>query len=182
MIETLLQRNSHARLIEPGPNDEELQTLLSAGLRAPDHGRLRPWRFLVIAGDRRNALGEVFEQSLRLSKPEATQAELDKARNAPLRAPLVIAGLVCPVDNPKVPRSEQVAAVACALYGMQLSAEAMGYGSVWRTGAYARDPHVLSALGGSAEQEVVGFLYVGTRQGDPKPLVQEALKDHIDYY
>ncbi len=182
MIDTLLQRNSHARLTDPGPGEDDLQTILAAGLRAPDHGRLRPWRFVLIAGDRRADLGQVFEQSLLSANPEATHAERDKARNALLRAPVVIAGLVCPVEHPKIPRSEQLAAVACALYGMQLSADCLGFGSVWRTGHYARDAHVLEALGGSADQEVVGFLYIGTRQGEPKPLVRESLAEHIDYY
>ena len=87
-IDTLLNRNSHARLVDPGPDAAELNTILQAALRAPDHGRLRPWRFVVVAGDRRQALGDVFVRSLRL-KGVDDPAKLEKAANAPLRAPLV---------------------------------------------------------------------------------------------
>ena len=82
-IDTLLNRNSHARLVDPGPDAAELNTILQAALRAPDHGRLRPWRFVVVAGDRRQALGDVFVRSLRL-KGVDDPAKLEKAVHPPL--------------------------------------------------------------------------------------------------
>ena len=112
VIEALHNRNSHPRLVERGPSTADLDAILTAGLRAPDHGRLRPWEFLVVAGDRRVELGNLFQQALLLTKPDASEAELTKASNAPLRAPLLIAGLLKPQDHPKIPRVEQVAAVA----------------------------------------------------------------------
>lgn len=179
VIRALQQRNSHPRVSEPGPTGTELDDILQAGLRAPDHGRLRPWHFLVVEGDRRAALGEVFATALTLANPAATEAEVAKARSAPLRAPLVIAGLLKPKEHPKVPRVEQAAAVACALHAMLLAAESMGYGGVWRTGNYARDPFVVTQLGGDPSDEVIGFLYIGTRQGPSKNLVPEATQDYV---
>ena len=80
ILDTLLNRNSHPRLTEPGPDADQLQTILQAAVRAPDHGRLRPWRYVVISGDRRAALGECFHQSLKL---KATIAQLLCRRRKP---------------------------------------------------------------------------------------------------
>jgi nitroreductase len=182
MLHTLQNRNSHPRLTAPAPSSDELEQILLAGLRAPDHGRLRPWEFVAVSGDRRQTLGEIFERSLLMTKPEATAAEREKARNAPLRAPLVIAGLLKPKVHPKVPRVEQVASVACALHGMLLATESLGYGGVWRTGNYARDPSVIAALGGDPGDEVIGFLYIGTREGESKPLPEETVSSYFRHY
>ncbi|MDG1770447.1 MAG: nitroreductase family protein, partial [Luminiphilus sp.] len=133
-------------------------------------------------GDRREALGELFTKALKLSRPSATEAELTKARAAPLRAPVIVAGLLKPVDHPKVPRVEQVAAVACALHGMSLAAEALGFGTMWRTGWYAQDAIVIDGLGGSAGDEVIGFLYLGARKGDSKPLAAPEFEGSFSLY
>ncbi len=182
VLDALTQRNSHPQLVGPGPDAAALQTIVAAGLRAPDHGRLRPWQFVVIEGDRRTALGDLFVKSLRLNNPEASEAEVAKARNAPLRAPVILAGLLRAKDHPKIPRVEQVATVACALHGMQLAADSLGFGSMWRTGGYARDPLVVIGLGGQPQDEVIGFLYLGTREGPQKPLCVEAVDDYLSYF
>ena len=182
VLNALQHRNSHGKLTDPGPDRDQLQAIVGAGLRAPDHGRLRPWHFVAIQGDRRDALGALFAKALQLSRPGATEAELSKARAAPLRAPLIIAGLLKPVAHPKVPRVEQVAAVACALHGMSLAAESQGFGAMWRTGWYAQDAIVLDGLGGSPGDEVIGFLYLGTRKGESKPLLQPELDDYLTLY
>ena len=182
VLSALQQRNSHSKLIAPGPDAEQLQAIVTAGLRAPDHGRLRPWHFVAIQGERREALGDLFAKALTLTRPTATDAELSKARAAPLRAPLIIAGLVKPVEHPKVPRVEQVAAVACALHGMSLAAEAQGFGAMWRTGWYAQDAVVIDGLGGKPSDEVIGFLYLGTRKGEAKPLAEPELATYLSIY
>ncbi len=181
LIETLHSRNSHARLVAPAPGGDELNLILKAGLRAPDHGRLRPWHFVIVEGEQRTQLGEVFEQSLLLANPDATEAERSKARCAPMRAPLLIAGLLKPIEHPKVPRVEQAVTVGCALHGMLLAADALGYGGMWRTGGYARDPLVIAELGGQPGDEIIGFLYLGTRDGDSKALVEESIADHVTW-
>jgi len=181
ILDTLLNRNSHPRLTEPGPDADQLQTILQAALRAPDHGRLRPWRFVVIAGDRRAVLGECFQHSLKL-KGVTDDAQLKKALNAPLRAPLVLAGLLRAVDHKKISRDEQGHAVAAALHAAQLAADALGFGCVWRTGGYATDPQVVEALGADPADQVIGFLYVGTRDGPSKLLSDEPLESFVSYF
>ena len=182
LLKALQSRNSHPRLTEPGPSEDQLDHIVLAGLRAPDHGRLRPWRFVAVSGARREALGGVFERTLLMSKPEATEAERAKARNAPLRAPLVLVGFLTPQSHPKVPRIEQAASAACALHAMLLAAEALGFGAVWRTGSYAREPAVIRELGGASSDEIMGFLYIGTPDGDPKPLPEESIATYLSHY
>ncbi len=179
LIAALHNRNSHPRLVAPAPADADLDAILAAGLRAPDHGRLRPWQFLIVEDEALERLGQIFEQALLLTNPEASDAERTKARGAPLRAPLIIAGLLKPKSHPKIPRQEQVAAVACALHGMLLAAEALGYAGMWRTGSYARDPWVLRELGAAPEDEVIGFLYLGTAEGVAKPIDRPAIADYV---
>ena len=154
---------------------------LRAAMRAPDHGRLRPWRFVVIAGDRRELLGQCFRDSL-VIRGVSDDAQLTKALNAPLRAPLVLAGLLHPVAHEKISRDEQGHAVAAALHAAQLAADALGYGCVWRTGGYATDPNVVEALGGDVGDEVIGFLYLGTREGPSKLLPEEPLESFVRYF
>lgn len=180
-LDTLLNRNSHPRLTGPGPDATQLQMILQAASRAPDHGRLRPWRFVVIAGERRLSLGECFRESLAL-KGVVDEVQLEKAAKAPLRAPLLVAGLLHPVEHEKISRDEQGHAVAAALHAAQLAADALGFGCVWRTGGYATDPHVVEALGGDPGDQVIGFLYIGTREGPSKLLVEEPLESLVSYF
>lgn len=181
MIDLLLKRNSHARLVDPGPSSAQWQTILQAALRAPDHGHLRPWRFLIVEGDRRAALGEVFLQAAALNGVQ-DEALLAKAEKAPLRAPAILAGLLNHQSHAKISREEQGRAVAAALYGAQLAAESMGFGVIWRTGGYATDPQVVTALGGAPGDEVVGFLYIGTREGPSKVLPETPVETFSQHF
>jgi nitroreductase len=181
MIETLLQRNSHARLVTPAPDADALATILRAAQRAPDHGRLRPWRYVVIQGERREALGQCFVESLKI-RGVSDPAKLDKAANAPLRAPMIIAGLLRAVEHPTIGRDEQGHAVAASLATAQIAIEALGFGSIWRTGTYATDPLVIETLGGEPGDQVVGFLYVGTREGPSKLLPAESLDSLVSHF
>ena len=126
-------------------------------------------------------LGECFQHSLVL-KGIADEAQLTKAANAPLRAPLVLAGLLHAVAHEKIPRDEQAHAVAASLHAAQLAADALGFGCVWRTGGYATDPHVVEALGGDPGDQVIGFLYIGTRHGPSKLIPEESLESLVSYF
>ena len=169
-LEFLRRRNSSPKLVEPAPDAAELNEMLQCALRSPDHARLRPWRFLSVRGERRTALGELLQASLLRSNPEADEAAREKARMAPLRAPLVMVVFVSLREHPKVPDWEQRISAGCTAFSLELAAEALGYASIWRTGAYAEDRELVRALGGSDTEEIVGFLYMGTRDGEAKPL------------
>ena len=180
-IELLTERVSHASLGLPGPSQDELDTIIRAGMRAPDHAMLRPWQFVIVAGKRRDALGVVLNESLKL-RGVTDEAQLNKALKAPLRAPVIIAVLLKFKDHPKVERTEQIGSAAAATYAMSLAANALGFGSMWRTGLYATDPYVISALGGGDKDEVIGFLYLGTREGPSKLTQALDPEDYITHF
>lgn len=170
VLEFLQQRNSAARLTEPAPEDDELHQILRAAVRAPDHAWLRPWRFISLRGDRRSDFGDVLAECLQQRDPEANEAAQAKARQAPLRAPLLLVVVARLTDHPKVPPIEQRLSAGCAAYGVLLAAEAMGYAGIWRTGAPAFDRRVMDALGLEGNEEITGFLYLGTSDGPRKPV------------
>lgn len=168
---TLLHnRNSAPKLSEPGPSADELDGLLRAALRAPDHARLQPWRFLIVEGEARNALGDIYANALQARNSEATEADLDKARSKALRAPLIIAVVVRHLEHPKVPLLEQQLSAGCAAHSILLAAEVLGYAGIWRTGTNAFDPAIWRALGLADHESLIGYLYIGTRVGGRKPL------------
>ena len=181
VLTTLTERVSHGSLEAPGPSADEIELITRAALRAPDHALLRPWRFIAVEGDRREALGVVLHASLRL-RGVTDEAQLAKALKAPLRAPLVVAVMLDYKAHPKVDRTEQVGSAAAATYAMSLAANALGYGTMWRTGQYATDPHVVETLGGSPQDEVIGFLYVGTRKGPSKNLPELDPSDFLTHF
>jgi len=161
-IEALMGRVSPAQLVEPGPNAAQLQTLLSVAARAPDHGRMQPWRFVLIEGEARNRLGEVMAQSLKRREPDAPEGKLDAERKKPLRAPLMVVVAAAVRENPKVPDVEQVVAAGAAAQNMLVAAHALGLGGFWRTGAPAYDIGVKRELGLGEQDVIVGFIYLGS--------------------
>lgn len=163
-LESLLTRVSVGRLVEPVPSADQLDVLFRAALRAPDHAQLRPWRFLTVAGEARARLGELFAKAL-AENPDAPQAALDKARSAPLRAPLLVVAIASPKGHPKVPLGEQLLSAGCAAHGLLQAAHALGLGAIWRTGELAYHPSVMRGLGLSEGEQIVGFLYLGTPEG-----------------
>ncbi len=162
-LEALSTRASAVRLVEPAPSEELLATALRAAARAPDHGMLRPWKFLVVRGAARERLGEVLAAALERREPEATPEALEKEAKKPLRAPLmiVVVAKVQP-DHPKIPEIEQVVSAGSAAQNLMLAFHAEGFGCMWRTGASAYDPVVKTALGIEAHDHIISFLYVGT--------------------
>jgi len=163
-IELLLNRNSAAQLIEPAPEGEALQQILRAAMRAPDHGNLKPWRFISVTGERRTDLGELFAVAANDRLGNLTPEQTDKFVSQPLRAPLVLVVVCSPQEHPKVPFVEQQNAAACAAFSVLLAAEALGFAGIWRTGDNAFDETVMKGLGLSKEEEITGFLYLGSRK------------------
>ncbi len=161
-IDLLLKRVSVPRLKEPAPTAEQLDVMLRAALRAPDHGQIRPWRFLTIEGEARNKLGELFVQGLLSTTPDASIEEIEKTRGLPLRAPLLLVVIATLTEDLKVPAHEQLLAAGCAAHGILLAAHAQGIGAVWRTGAVAEMPEVSAGLGLQDNEQIISYMYLGT--------------------
>jgi nitroreductase len=170
IMDALLTRSSPLQLGEPGPGDDALGKMLQAAVRAPDHGRLKPWQFLVIRGEARQVFGDLLAEGLRRREPQATESQLENERRKPLRAPVIVVTVAIERDSTRVPRQEQVAAVDAATQNLLLAAHGLGYGGFWRTGAAAYDPHLKAGLGLASEAHIVGILYLGSvvRAGSPK--------------
>jgi nitroreductase len=167
-IQALLSRASAAKLGEPAPSDENLDTILRCAMRAPDHGRLRPWRFLVIRGAGRRDFGDVLADSLRRQTPHASDDMLERERAKAMRAPLVVCVAAAVRHDSNIPRIEQILSAGAACENMMLAAYALGLGAMWKTGAAAYDDNVKIALGLTPADSIVGFIYVGTSSVPPK--------------
>ena len=181
-IENMLSRVSVPRLGEPAPTSGQLETMLQCALRAPDHGQLRPWRFLVIEGEARKELGEIFAEARKRLKPEITTEELDKIRLKPLRAPVIIVGIAKVTEHEKIPAIEMTLSMGAAVEHIMLAAHDMGFGAMWRTGAMAFDPYVKQQLGCDEMDEIVGYVYLGTIAGNVKAVPALAVSDFAEHW
>ncbi len=161
-LTALTTRASAATLIDPAPDAAALERLLAAAIAAPDHGRLRPWRFIAVRGDARKALGDVLAAALKAREPETPDAVIEKERVKPQRAPLILVVAAKLVPQHKIPPVEQLLAAGAAAQNLLVAAHAMGYGSAWKTGAPAYDARVKRALGLDEQDQIVGFLYLGS--------------------
>jgi len=169
-LDAIASRRSISRLSAPAPGEAELETILRAATCAPDHGTLRPWRFVVLEGEGKDAFGPVLaaatvaEYRDRGVEPEPAKVEKDLHKMD--RAPLLIVVACAYQPSAKIPREEQFGAVVAAVQNACLAATALGFGSMWRTGPNATNPHVKAALGLAPEDAIVGFLYLGTIDDD----------------
>ena len=183
-LEAILTRRTvpQARMSGPGPDAPALRRILAAGAAAPDHGRLVPFRFLVIEGEARARLGELFAASMG-GRPGTSAGEIEKWREAPMRAPVlvVVVARVKP-GLAKVPEVEQVAAAACAAQNILLAAHALGFAGKWSTGTVAYDPLVREGLGLGAEDTIMGILYLATATAMPEGAPRPALEDVVQVW
>ena len=178
-LDLMLSRESALKLQSPGPSADELEQMLASAVRAPDHGRLRPWHFIVINEDRRAAFGAVMADSLRRRDTSASEPELQRERDKAFRSPVIVVVAAKVKREHKIPEIEQIASAAAAAQTIMLAAPALGYGAVWKTGAPAYDPAVKTALGLQAEDNIIGFLYIGTRAGGSSPIPRPDAKDFV---
>jgi len=178
-LTALTTRVSIPRLTDPGPSPRHIEQLLQAALRAPDHGLLRPWRFIVLQGEQRQQLGDIMERRLLREQPDADEGTRRKARDKALRAPAIIIVVAEVTEQHKIPVWEQVVAVGAAVQNMMVAAHALGLGAMWRTGALAADDQVKQELGFASKDRVVAFLYLGTQAGTRKPLPEQNVASYM---
>jgi nitroreductase len=164
VVRFLARRRSLAvrELGEPGPDDATLERLLTLAARVPDHGKLAPWRFIVLAGAARARLGETIAAAFRTRQPDAQTPSIEAERGRLARAPVVVAVVSAPVLNPKVPEWEQVLSAGAVCHQLVLAANAMGFAAQWITEWYAYDHQVLRALGLGGGERLAGFVHLGT--------------------
>ncbi|HRQ64723.1 MAG TPA: nitroreductase [Xanthomonadaceae bacterium] len=168
------RRSVPARLLgEPGPSDAQILDLLRLAVRVPDHGKLEPWRYLLIRGDARYRLGEIFRARHAEIDPAVQGATLEKDRLRFTFAPAVIAVVARVMADHRIPAQEQVLSAGLSAFTLLLGAQALGFDAQWLTGWAAYDHGIAQVLGLAPDERIVAFVHIGTAQGDvperPRP-------------
>jgi nitroreductase len=168
VTEFMLNRRSVLikNMAEPGPNADELETILTIATRVPDHRKLEPWRLLVLQGDARREFGEKLA-AVKAQKEEIMGIQVEIEKDCFMRAPLVIAVIASPVEH-KTPEVEQILSAGAVCQNINIAAAALGYASQWVTGWSCLDNQAQRAIGLGEKEFVAGYLYIGS--SDDKPL------------
>ena len=182
IVDFLCQRVSSPRLTDPAPAWPVLESVFQSAFRAPDHKMLRPWRYMVIEGESRERLGDVFVRAAQQSDAELSSSKIDKLRAMPLRAPMLVVAIASPLEHPKVPELEQIISCSVGVGYMLVALQALGFGGVWRTGELAYAPYVAKELGLAKQESIVGFLYVGTPLGEPRIPPVLTTQDYVQFW
>ena len=163
------RRSGKARdLVAPGPDDATLADILAIATRVPDHGKLAPWRIVVIPQEQRAAFATMMTDAYRAERPEAGRLELETIDSYARHAPIMLALLSTPVEGSKIPLWEQQASAGAVAMQLLNAAHAHGFAGNWLSGWPAESRVVTAALGGTnALDRVYGFFFIGTQS---KPL------------
>jgi nitroreductase len=178
-IEALLARRSARALTDPAPDAGALELIFAAAARAPDHGRLRPWRFLIVRGAARERFGALLADQLRRTHPQIGEESLQRERLKAFRAPLIVVVAAHCDPAVKIPVIEQTLAAGAAAHAMMLAAFSLGFNAMWKTGDAAYDATVKQALGFEPTDAIVGFLYLGTETGERAPGTRTEWRDRV---
>ncbi len=157
-------------MIAPGPDAAQMDAILAAATRVPDHGKLAPWRFVIVGADQRDALADVLTEAYRAEKPEAGRLEIEAMEAMARQAPVLVVALHCPRAESKIPAWEQQLSVGAACMQFLNAAHALGFVGSWLTGWPTYSEAVRDAFG-AAPERIAGFLYVGspTRELEERP-------------
>ena len=179
-LENILNRVSARTLAEPYPSKEEMDTVYKAALRAPDHAWLRTSSFIEVKGKGLDKLSDIFVNYGK-SIPDISDEVLEKYKNAPYRAPMIIAIVNTYKEHPKVPKIEQMLSTAASVQNILLALNTLKYSSIWRTGKVAFNKFVDKKLGLKPNQTIVGFIYVGKNKGKQKNIPKINSREFVKY-
>ena len=177
-LDNILNRVSARLLKSPHPSQAEMKHVYKAALRAPDHAWLRPSSFIEVVGSGLDKLSDIFSQFAE-TLPDISDEIKEKYKRAPYRAPMIIILVNTFKDHPKVPKIEQKLSTAAGAQNILLSLNALGYSAIWRTGKLAFNPFVSRELGLNKDQEILGYLYVGTSDGKNKRIPELDIENFV---
>ncbi len=166
-------------LKDPGPSPEELQEILTMGVRVPDHGKFVPWRLVLIEGDARIRAGEKLAEIAKRNRPELDEAGLEIERRQFLPAPLTIGVIHSPKPHPKAPEMEQLLSAGAVCFNLCNAAFAMGYAASWVTRWFTFDPAAQQMLGARGGEKFVGFVHIGTPTTVPEDRDRPVVADIV---
>ncbi|MFM9851897.1 MAG: nitroreductase [Sphingomonadaceae bacterium] len=165
-------------MIAPGPSPEQLRTIMEAAIRVPDHGKLAPWRFVVIGEDQRDRLAGLLVSAYTAEKPDAGRLEIEAMEQFARQAPTLIVALSAPIADSKIPQWEQILSVGAACMNLLTAAHAQGFVGSWLTGWPTYSDTVRDAFG-TSDQRIAGFLFIGTPLRDlderPRPVFDQVV-------
>lgn len=165
-------------LVAPGPDDAQLDAILRAAVRVPDHGKLAPWRFVIVAPDQRDALADLLVSAYREATPTAGRLELEAMQQFAHQAPCLVVALSAPVSASKIPLWEQQLSAGAACMNLLVAAHALGFAGGWLTGWPAYSTRVRDSFGSGSEQ-IAGFLFIGTPAAPleerPRPIFDQVV-------
>ena len=167
-------------LTSPGPNKEQLNTILEIAARVPDHRKLEPWRFIIIEGDNRLSLGEKFCE-IKQNQCDLTPEQMEAEKNRYSYAPTVIVVVFSPVEH-KTPVFEQLLSCGAVCQHINLASIALGFSSQWVTNWCSFDKTAQKELGLKAHESIAGFFHIGTAECIPKDRSRPNLKDKVTHY
>ena len=169
-----------AFLQEPGPNPEELEQILTIATRVPDHGKITPWRLVIIAGDDRAKAGAALAEIAALNTPGLDEASMEIERQRFLPSPLTIGVISSPQPHPKVPEFEQLLSAGNVAFNLVHAAYALGFAASWVTRWYAFDAAAAAMLGAREGERFVGFVHIGTPttivEDRPRPALHDIVR------
>ena len=150
-------------------NEDDLDDILSCGVRVPDHGALNPWELIVIKGDAKLRIGnDILADEFQLNNPDASEDEINHERNRLCRASVVIAVLFKPVSHPKIPFWEMQLSSGAVCSNLLVAAQSLGYAAQWLTEWYAYNNSMIKELGGNPDTDkIAGFIYIGDKDKTP---------------
>jgi nitroreductase len=167
-------------MIAPGPDAAQLRAIMEAAIRVPDHGKLAPWRFVIVNKDQRQRLSDVVTSAYRAEKSEAGRLEIEAMDQFAQQAPTLIVALSCPVDGSKIPLWEQELSVGAACMSLLIAAHASGFVGSWLTGWPTYSDAVRDAFGSGGER-IAGFIFIGSPGRDleerPRPDYDSVVKN-----
>lgn len=182
-IEALLQRRSVVakNITEPGPSDEELEMILKAGVRVPDHGKIGPWRLQVLKKPAQALLGAVFASVYAASNPKARQDQIEAERARPSRAPVLIVVSSHVLREHKIPEIEQLLSCGAVCQNLLNAATLLGFAAQWLTEWPAYDDRVKKALGVPVDQHIIGFVSIGRAAEPPSERPRPPFEDVVSF-
>lgn len=160
-LQPFLTRRSTAVLFPPGPTPQEIEAILAVAASVPDHGALRPWRFVVVGGDARGAFGDALVRAALEADPGLDEGAGDRIRSKAFVAPALIAVAARIDTSSKVPVWEQIASASCAGYAIALAAHQLGLGAIWKSAPFHEGVAIERALDLTPDDRFLGWVNLG---------------------
>lgn len=175
------QRQSIGHLIEPAPSAAQLEKAFQAALTAPDHHRIKPTRFLVVSADQREAFGNLLSEAM-MDLGETDHTQLERVKNHPFRAPILVLALTSFQPHPKVPYFEQTLSTGASIQNFLLSLQAQGFSTIWRSGAVVESTLLKQNLGLTKDDLISGIIYIGTAAKVISARAEVETENYVSYW